>query len=285
VLGGFLFGIGMTLASGCGSKTLIRIGGGNLKSAVVLAVAALCAYLLIWTDLYAIAFNPWIAATAIDLQQHGIGSQGLGDVVAGLMGGDARIIGSIAGWTIVVLLLAFAFASRDFRGSADNVMGGLVVGAVVAAGWLLTAGSLGVAWKEDAEMSAVPPSRVEAQSFTFISPMGDTVRYLLSPSQFELINFGIMALTGVLIGSFAYAAITRKFRLEWFSSGADLARHLAGGALLGVGGIVAMGCTIGQAITGVSTLAVGSLTTLVAIIAGSAATMKLQYWLMMREHG
>lgn len=285
LLGGFMFGIGMTLASGCGSKTLIRIGGGNLKSAVVLAVAALCAYAMIWTDIYAAAFNPWLAPTAVDLEQHAVRSQALGDVVAGFIGGEGPVIGVIAGWLMVAAFAAFAFGSRDFRGSFDNVFGGFVVGAVVAAGWFLTGGPLGAEWKGYAEMSAVPPSRVEVQSFTFIGPMGDTLRYLMSPSKFELINFGIMALTGVLLGSFFYAVAARRFRIEWFAGGSDFARHLAGGALLGVGGIVAMGCTIGQAISGVSTLALGSVLTFAAIVAGSVATMKFQYWLMMREDG
>jgi uncharacterized membrane protein YedE/YeeE len=285
LLGGFMFGVGMTLASGCSSKTLIRVGGGNLKSAVVLAVAALCAYAMIWTELYAVAFNPWLAPTAVDLQQHAIRSQALGDVIAHIAGGEGRVVGSVAGWVVVAAFVAFAFASRDFRGSFDNVLGGFVVGLIIAAGWYVTGGPLGAEWKDYAAMSAVPPSRVEVQSFTFIAPMGDTLRYLMSPASLELINFGVVALGGVLIGSFLYALAARRFRIEWFASLQDVARHLAGGALLGIGGVVAMGCTIGQAITGTSTLALGSFLTFAAIVAGSVATMKFQYWLMMREEG
>jgi len=99
----------------------------------------------------------------------------------------------------------------------------------------------------------------------------------------SLINFGIMALIGVIAGSFLYALFTRSFRIEWFANGADFANHVVGGVLLGIGGVLAMGCTVGQAITGVSTLAIGSLITFVAIVAGSAATMKFQYWRMLRE--
>lgn len=283
LIGGLMFGVGMTLASGCGSKTLIRAGGGNLKSVVVLVVASVCAYCMLWTDLYATAFDPWIAATAVDLQQHGMRSQALGDVIAGITGGDGRAIGEAAGWAIVAVLVAFAVGSRDFRGSADNILGGCVVGLVIAAGWFLTGGPLASEWKEFAEMSAVPPLRVEAQSFTFISPMGDTLRYLMSPANPELISFGVMALVGVLIGSLAHALVARQFRIELFASRQDFARHVAGGALIGIGGVVAMGCTVGQAITGVSTLAVGSFITFAAIVAGSVVTMKFQYWLMMRE--
>jgi uncharacterized membrane protein YedE/YeeE len=174
---------------------------------------------------------------------------------------------------------------RRFRGSFDNLLGGAVVGAAVAAGWYLTAGSIGVSWKEWADMSALPPSRVEVQSFTFISPMADGLRYLMAPSNLDLVNFGIMALTGVLAGSFMYAIVSRSFRIEWFVSAADFARHAAGAVLMGIGGVLAMGCTIGQAISGVSTLALGSFLTFAAIVAGSVATMKYEYWRMLREEG
>lgn len=284
LLGGFMFGIGMTLASGCGNKTLIRAGAGNLKSVVVLVIAAICAYFMVWTEFYATAFNSWLAPTVVDLQQHGIRSQALGDVIAGLSdSSDGGRIDTVVGWIVAASIGAFVFASRDFRGSFDNISGGLVVGLAIAAGWYLTGGPLGIAWKEFADMAPMPPSRVEVQSFTFISPMADALRYLMSPTRVELINFGIMALCGVLAGSFLYAAVTHKFRIEWFASVADFARHAVGGALLGIGGVLSMGCTIGQAITGVSTLALGSFLTFGAIVAGSVATMKCQYRLMMRE--
>lgn len=278
ILGGLMFGTGMTLASGCGNRTLIRAGGGNLKSVVVLVIAAGCAYLMVWTDFYATVFSSWITPTAVDLQRHGIKSQALGDVIAGVVGGQVERFNTAAGWLLVVGLVLFVFASRDFRTRSDNIVGGLVVGLAVAAGWYVTGGPLGVAWKEFADMAPMPPSRVEVQSFTFVSPMADGLHYLMAPSRLELINFGVMALCGVLFGSFLYAVVARKFRIEWFANTSDFLRHAAGGILLGIGGVLAMGCTIGQAITGVSTLALGSFLTFFSIVAGSAATMKIQYW-------
>ena len=283
-LGGFMFGVGMTLGSGCGSKTLIRVGTGNLKSLVVMGVAAIFAYLMVWTDFYAKAFHTWLAPMAINLEQYGMRSQGLGDVLAGLTGAaDAAGLDRIAGWVLAAGIALFVFSSKDFRASFDNILGGCVIGLTVIAGWYLTAGPIGQAWKDAAEMAEVPPLRVESQSFTFVSPLADTLHYLLSPTNFSLINFGIMALTGVVVGSFCYALFTRTFRVEWFANGADLGNHIVGGMLLGMGGVLAMGCTVGQAITGVSTLATGSLITFLAIVAGSAATMKFQYWRMLRE--
>src|SRR5918999_939119 len=86
LVGGFLFGVGMTLASGCGNRTLVRIGGGNVKSLTVLAVAAICAYLMVWTPLFESAFLPWIQATTLDLAKHGMPTQEVGSILAGMFG-------------------------------------------------------------------------------------------------------------------------------------------------------------------------------------------------------
>jgi uncharacterized membrane protein YedE/YeeE len=273
----------MTMASGCGSKTLIRIGGGNMKSLVVLAVAAGCAYLMMWTDFYERFFAPWIAATSINLGRAGISGQDLGSVIGGLAGlADPKPLRLAIAAGAALLLGGLALSWADFRARTDNLLGGLVVGLAVVAGWYLTGGAIGQAWKEWAEMADIVPSRVTVQSFTFISPMGDTVRYLMTPGTVANLNFGVMALVGVIAGSLLYSVLAGRFHLEWFASGGDFANHVAGGVLMGIGGVMAMGCTIGQAVTGVSTLAIGSLLTFAAIVAGAAATMKYQYWALLR---
>ncbi len=275
VLGGLMFGIGMTLASGCGNKTLVRIGGGNLKSLVVLAIASACAYAMLWTNFYDTVFGSVVSATTVNLAADGISSQALG-VLTG--------VGNTAfGLIMVVALLGFAFSSRDFRGSFDNILGGTVIGIAVIVGWYITGGSMGAEWKEFADFADVKPLRVEAQSFTFMSPMGDLARYVMSPTNISLINFGIMALAGVIVGSFLYAVATRGFRVEWFASRGDFVNHAIGAVLMGIGGVLSMGCTIGQGITGVSTLALGSVLTLISIVAGATGMMKYQYWRMMQE--
>lgn len=284
ILGGLMFGVGMTLASGCGNKTLVRIGGGNIKSLVVLAIASAMAYLMLWTDFYGTVFDSWMAPLTVNLGAAGMKAQTLDGIIGGLMGmGDTKTLHLVIGGMLVLILFAFAFGSADFRGNFDNVFGAIAIGLAIVAGWYLTGGALGVEWKEWAEMADTPPSRVEVQSFTFISPMGDSVRYLMNPSNFSLINFGIAGLAGVIAGSFLYSVLTRKFRIEWFVNGGDFANHAIGAVLMGIGGVLSMGCTVGQAITGVSTLALGSMLTFGAIVAGAAGTMKYQYWKMMRE--
>lgn len=285
VLGGVMFGIGMTLGSGCGNKTLVRIGGGNVKSVMVLVIASIAAYFMLWGDIkgegfYDAVFGRWIAPTSIDLNAYGIPSQELGAVVASISGAASDNMHFIVGGILVALLFIFIFKSADFRASFDNILGGLVVGLAVIAGWYVTGGPLGAAWKEYADLATEIPSRVNVQSYTFISPMGDSVRYLMSPSNLTLINFGVMALTGVIVGSFLYALLFKKFRIEWFASGKDFLNHAVGGVLMGIGGVLSMGCTIGQAVTGVSTLAMGSILTFLAIVFGSALTMKVQYYLL-----
>ena len=113
--------------------------------------------------------------------------------------------------------------------------------------------------------------------------MGDTLRYLLDPLNFSLVNFGVVALCGVILGASLWSVLTGQFRIEWFASWRDFANHAVGGVLMGVGGVLSMGCTIGQAITGVSTLAMGSILTFLAIVIGAAGTMKYQYWRIERE--
>ena len=284
LVGGVMFGIGMTLASGCGNRTLVRIGGGNVKSLTVLVVAALSAYLMLWTPLFEKAFLPWIQATTVNLAPHGIPTQEVGSIIAGMFGLEpTRTLNLTVGALVAIGMLVWVFKSRDFRGSADNIVGGAVVGLAVVAGWYITGGPMGQAWKEYAELATEIPSRVQTQSFTFVAPMGDTARYLMDPMRLTLINFGVVALFGVILGSLLYAIPSRGFRYERFFTVRDFVTHVLGGALMGVGGVVAMGCTIGQAVTGVSTLAIGSILAFFGMVLGALITMKYQYWRMMQE--
>ena len=284
LVGGLMFGIGMVLASGCGNKTLVRVGSGNLKSLTVLLVAMIASYLMLWSPLFEKAFLPWLQPATVNLAQHGIPTQQAGDVISGLLGQASSKTNNLAVALMVAAgMLIFVFKSKDFRGSFDNMLGGAVVGLAVVAGWYLTGGPLGQSWKEYVEMATDIPSRVQVQSYTFVSPLGDTLRYLLDPLKLSLVNFGVVALAGVITGSFIYAVATKNFSIEWFASAGDFVNHAVGGVLMGIGGVLSMGSTVGQAITGMSTLAIGSMLTFVAIVAGAAATMKLQYWRIMRE--
>lgn len=275
ILGGFIFGIGMTLGSGCGSKTLIRIGGGNIKSIIVLIVGAIVAYIMLHTDFFGLYMLPWISATSLDLAARGLSGQDLGSIVGASATGKI-----VLGAAVASALLWYVFKSSEFRSSSDNILGGLVVGLAIIIGWYVTGGEMGQTWMEDASFSDNPPTRVAVQSFTFVSPMGDTARAVMDPTNSTFINFGVMALVGVIVGSFLYAIVSERFRIEWFANGKDAVNHVIGGAMMGFGGVLGMGCTVGQGITGVSTLALGSFMVLASIIFGSALTMKVQFNLL-----
>jgi uncharacterized membrane protein YedE/YeeE len=298
LVGGLLFGIGMTLASGCGNKCLIRIGGGNLKSILVMLVIGVIAYFMInpfpGSDqtLFTVLFYDWIRPLSIDL---GV-SQDLGTLFGGDAVDTARLV---IGGVIGAALLVFIFKSADFRGSCDNILGGLAVGLAVLAAWYVTSNvqinaddelySLGGyygEWEMLADSDKGKPAQGRAlspQSFTFINPMGQSVEYAARGFDRALLTFGVMAFLGVIAGSFLWSVVSRGFRIEWFSSVRDFVTHLVGAVLMGFGGVLAMGCTIGQGITGTSTLALGAFIALGAIILGSALTMKVQYYKMVYE--
>ncbi len=280
-VGGFVFGVGMTLASGCGVKTLVRAGGGNLKSLVVAALVAAVVYLMYATRLFELSVTSWSEPATLDLARFGVKGQDLGALIGAWTGLEAARAQLAAGVALAAVLLWFVFKSRDFRASFDHVLAGIVVGLAVVIGWYLTAGPLGAEWREYAMMAGEQrPLRVGAQSFTFISPIGDAARYLAQPGDLRLLTFGVVAVGGVVLGAALHALASGGFRLEWFASARDFAAHAAGGVLMGFGGFAAMGCTIGQGVSGVSTLALGSFIAVAAMIAGAALTMKIQYRLL-----
>lgn len=299
LLGGLMFGIGMTLASGCGNKTLIRIGGGNAKSVVVLTIIGVIAYFMVnpfpGTDqtLMSVLFYDWIRPLAVNVGP----SQDLGTLLGG--SGNAATVRLAVGALLAAVLLYYVFRARDFRHGFDNILGGLVVGLAVVAAWYVSS-NLQVSldgesyslrgyvqnWDFLADSGAGKPADsrpLSPQSFTFINPMGQSLGYTASGFDAGLLTFGVMALAGVIAGSLLWALVTRSFRFEWFANGRDFLNHVAGALLMGFGGVLGMGCTIGQGITGVSTLAVGSIITFGAIVLGSALTMKVQLYRMVYE--
>jgi uncharacterized membrane protein YedE/YeeE len=266
LLGGFIFGIGMTLASGCGQRTLVRVGGGNLKSLVVMVFLGLTAYMTMRGLLALVRVNV-IEVTNIDLGD--VGSQGMGALIAAAAGIDhAERVTQVLAVLLGLGLVMYAFAAASFRKSFDNILAGILIGLVVPAGWYIT----GVVGFDDFD-----PVRLE--SYTFIAPIGNSLMYLQTFTG-STISFGVAAVGGVILGSFLYVLVTRQFRLETFHDRSDMIRHILGGICMGFGGVLALGCTVGQGITGMSTLALGSLMALVSIVFGSALTMKVDYYRM-----
>jgi uncharacterized protein len=282
-LGGFLFGIGMTLGSGCGSKTLVRLGGGSLKSLVVFTFLGIAAYMTL-KGLFAIWRTSWLDPVAVDLASHGLPRQDLPTLISSWSGAGLASVELAVALAVAGALLAFVFKDREFRGSFDHILGGTVVGLVVVGGWYVT-GHLGFAENpETLENTVFGTNSHTIESLSFVSPVAFTLELLMLWSDKSLgVTFGIAAVAGIVLGSFAYALASRTFRWEGLAGPEDTANHVIGGVLMGFGGVTALGCTIGQGITGFSTLALGSILTFSAIVAGSALTMKYQYWRITRE--
>ncbi len=280
LVGGFLFGVGMTLGSGCGSKTLIRVGAGNLKSLVVYVFLGIAAYMTLRGLLGAFRVGV-LEKVAVTLPV----GQDLPSLLAYAIGlTRGTWIGILAG-AIGGALIAFCYASREFRSSFDYTLGGVVTGLVVVGGWYVS-GVIGhvAEHPETLEEAFVATNTGRMESFSFVAPLAFTLEYLmLWTDKSKIITYGIASAAGVIAGSAAYALATRTFRWEGFRDAEDTANHIAGGTLMGFGGITALGCTIGQGISGFSTLALGSILTFGAIVAGSAATMKYQVWRIERQ--
>ncbi|WP_198263671.1 YeeE/YedE family protein [sulfur-oxidizing endosymbiont of Gigantopelta aegis] len=304
LLGGFLFGIGMTLASGCGNKTLIRIGGGNIKSIFVFLIVGVIAYFMTTPfpgsdqTLFSVLFYDWIRPLAIDLDT----KQDLGAIVAGIAGSESPMqMRMIMGGIFAVLLLIYILKGKSFRGNSEHWVAGIAVGLAVLAGWYLSSSMLvdipdeGEQYtlveyydnwdmvSETEEGKPAQGSTLSAQSFTFVNPMGQTIGYASSGLNSALLTFGIVSVFGIILGSFIWSLISKSFRIEWFFNVKDFVTHVIGAVLMGFGGVLALGCTIGQGITGLSTMAAGSFIAFMAIIFGSALTMKIQYYQMLYE--
>ena len=282
VLGGFLFGVGMTLGSGCGSKTLVRLGGGSLKSLVVFTFLGIAAYMTL-KGLFAIWRTRWIDPIATDLTASNVPRQDLPTLVAAWTGASLPAAELVVALIVAGALLIFVFKDRDFRTSFDHVLGGTVVGLVIVGGWYVT-GHLGYAENpETLENTFFGTNSRTIESLSFTSPVAYTLELLMLWSDRSLgLTFGIGATLGIIAGSFAYAVASKTFRWEGLAGAEDTANHVIGGLLMGFGGVLALGCTIGQGLTGFSTLALGSILSFLAIVAGSALTMRYQYWRMSR---
>jgi uncharacterized membrane protein YedE/YeeE len=277
LVGGFLFGVGMTLASGCGSRNLMRLGAGSLKAAVVLTFLALSAYMTM-KGVLALPRAALLDAHAIHVES--------GQSLPSVLGRIAGRAGPGLHWAVMLAvvagLLAFVFMDVRFRASREQILGGAAIGAIIAAGWYVT-GYFGHLAEDPQtlEEAWVGTNTHRPESFSYVGPMAYALELLLLWTDASLkITFGIAIVAGLLLGSLGYALATRSFRIETFASASDLRNHVVGAVLMGFGGVTALGCSIGQGLTGVSTLALGSFLALLAIIAGCALTMKVLYWRM-----
>lgn len=260
IFGGLTFGFGMALVGNCAFGNLLRLGGGDLKALVALLVAAVSAVMAM-RGLTAVvrvkAIDPlYVAIPGGRLQL-------LPDLLG--VGPTASMILAIV---CAALLTGYAFADKAFRKDRKLAAAAVVIGLCVTAGWWAT-GFAGF----DAFGTERP------LSLSFARPVGDTVLFAMLASGMQ-VDFGIASVLGVLMGAFIEARQARRFRWEAPDDVGELRRHIVGAFLMGTGGITALGCTIGQGVTGIATLSIGSAIALASIALGGRAGL---YYLVERQ--
>jgi hypothetical protein len=279
VFGGLLFGFGMVLASGCGSKTLVRVGGGSLKALVVFCVLAIAAYATL-RGVTAVVRVAWLDTWALTLPV----GQDLPSLLALATGASTALLALLLGLVLGGALVGFVLARPEGR-SAEVLAAGLGIGAVIVGVWWVS-GRLGHVDEHPVTLESVflATNTQRMESLTFVAPIAYTLDWLiLFSDSSKALTIGVVTTLGVVAGSAAVALATRSFRWEGFGGTEDTANHIAGAALMGIGGVTAMGCTVGQGLSGMSTLAVGSFIALASIMAGAVLALRWQVWRLDRQ--
>lgn len=240
-LGGIVFGLGMTLSNGCGGRALVLLGQGNLRSLVVLLLLGISAYITL-TGLLGPLRQEIATATPVNIE--GVNA----------LSSNARLA---LGLTVAAILLYFTFRQSHFLRNRKDLFGGLVIGLLIVAGWLVTG------WLAYDEFEPLPVTSV-----TFVAPVGETIQYSMIATGMNA-SFGILVVVGVVLGSLVTSLLRGQFKLQGFENPQSMARYLVGAVLMGVGGALAMGCSIGQGLTGLSTLGASSVLAIGGIILGT----------------
>lgn len=279
LVGGALFGSGMVLASGCGSKTLVRIGSGNLKSLVVFVVMGIAAFATL-RGMTAVWRTQTVDTMTFDMST----SSAIPLWLSAQMGWG--LTGTVAvAFSVGVALVVWAIVNADFRSESNNWIAGVGVGVAVAALWWIS-GHMAFVDEHPLTLESVYVTSNTGlmESFTFIAPVSYVIDWVMFYSDAsKVLTLGVVSVFGVIAGAFAYAVATQTFHWEGFRSTQDTALHLVGAVLMGVGGVTAMGCTVGQGLSGLSTLSLTSLLAVLGIVLGALVGLRFQMWLIERE--
>jgi uncharacterized protein len=278
-VGGLLFGFGMVLASGCGSKTLVRMGTGSLKSLVVFFVMGFAAFATLRGVLAVVRVNS-VDRVAFDIPAGGALPMWLSQVT----GWSSSVAGLSMALVIGGGLVVWALMGEEFR-TPRGLLAGFGLGGVITLAWWIS-GHLGFVAEHPETLDAVYLASISGrmESLTFTAPMAYTLDWLIHFSDTsKMLTLGVVSVVGVVLGSFVQAVGSRSFRWEGFRDTQDTALHLAGAVCMGVGGVTAMGCTVGQGLSGLSTLSLTSIIAVAAIVAGAWLGFRFQIWLLERE--
>ena len=279
LLGGLLFGVGMVLAGGCTTKTLVNIGQGDMKSLWAYVVVGITAAVLLYWSEARWFIDQTLAWPQLSFETVGIAHQDLGALLAGIPWGGTREHWRLAAaLTVTAGLIAWLWRmDHGQRMRRADLIGGLGIGLVITAGWLWTGSPVGQALMSEAALAFEPPKGTGTQSLSFVAPAAEVLRLAGSPA-LGLVTFGLVAMLGVIVGAGIWAVLRGHFRLQGFGAWSQFASYSAGGLLMGAGGIIAMGCSVGQGLSGTSTLATGSLIAVGGIVLGAFVTLKIMLY-------
>lgn len=242
VLGGLAFGAGMVLTRGCISRLTVLGAGGNLRALSVLIVVAIAAH----ATLKGVLSPMRVALEGVTLP--------LGDAAT-----LAALPGGALVWSAVIAFAALAIALRS--GNRWSLLGlAALLGALVPLAWVTT----GFVLYDDFDPIA-------KQALSFTAPFADSLFFTIASSAISA-NFGVGLIGGTFVGAFIAALVFRSFAWQSFSAPRETGRYALGAVLMGSGGVLAGGCTIGAGLSGLPTLSVAALLALVMIAAGALAT-------------
>ncbi|MGB7432819.1 MAG: YeeE/YedE family protein [Ahrensia sp.] len=252
IIGGLMFGYGMALAGNCGYGALARVGGGDLRSLLIVLIMGVFAYMALGGPLSSLRL------AIFDAPDQNIQSQSYAHLLAQVSGMGVEISGMIIGAAILVLTLTHAKLRRE----PSYIFWGAVAGFAILTGWV------GTQWVADHGFDATP-----VVSHTFSAPLGETIIYLMSSSG-NSVSFGTGSVAGIVLGAFVGSLIKGHFRWEACDDPRELRRQIVGAALMGIGAVVAVGCSIGQGLSAFSVLALSAPITLFFILVGAAIGLR-----------
>lgn len=252
LLGGAMFGYGMALSGNCGYGALARVGGGDIRAFVMVLVLGVASYVALSGPL-ASARLLLVERTTLDL-----GPVSYAAALEGAIGLPAWMWGM----TIAALLAAVVLRAPAFRASPSAIFWSAVVGLAVVSGFGLSA------WLVEYTLGAGT-----VQGHTFSSPLGESVIYWMTSSAGSM-TFATGSVTGVVAGAFAGSLFKGHFRWEACEDPRELKRQLMGAVLMGFGAALAMGCTVGQGLSGIATLSLASPLVIIGILGGAALGLR-----------
>jgi len=254
VIGGLLFGFGMAQVGTCGFGALARLGGGDLRALVMVLVIAIAGY--------ATLAGPLAPLRHLIVPPGAAVAPGT-DGIAHLVGGALGLPPAVPAFAAAAVLAAWALADPRFRRAGPWLGWPVAVGSAIVLAWAVTA------WASRESFAMV-----QVESFTFVAPMGETLLYAMS-SAGTVPDFSIGAVAGVVAGAAIGAGVGGEARWEACDDARELRRQMGGAALMGVGGVLALGCTIGQGLSALSVLSLSAPITILAILAGARAGLFL----------